>query len=148
MSAANKAIVQRLYEEVWNRRKLEVIKEIISTSHALQGSNILGSSIGPEAYKRNVLAFLAGYPDLHWTIEDLIAEKDKVVACWTISGTHKGDYMGVPATNKKVSIDGITIHHITNGKIMDSTSNWDALGMMQQLGVVPPLGQTKTVTAR
>lgn len=148
MSAANKAIVQRLYEEVWNNRKLEHIKEIISPSHALQAPNIFGSSIGPEAYKRNVLGFLAGFPDLHWAIEDTIAEKDKVVACWTISGTHKGDYMGIPATNKKVSAEGITIHHLANGKIMDSYSNWDVLGMMQQLGVVPPLGQTKTVTAR
>jgi steroid delta-isomerase-like uncharacterized protein len=148
MSAANKAIVQRLYEEVWNRRKLEVIKEIISPSHALQAPNMSGSSIGPEAYKRNVLAFLAGFPDLRWSIEDTIAEKDKVVACWTISGTHKGDYLGIPATNKKVSVEGITIHNVAGGKIMDSYSNWDILGMMQQLGVVPPLGQSKTVTAR
>jgi steroid delta-isomerase-like uncharacterized protein len=148
MSAANKAIVQRLYEEVWNRRKLEVIKEIISPSHALQAPNMSGSSIGPEAYKRNVRAFLAGFPDLRWSIEDTIAEKDKVVACWTISGTHKGDYLGIPATNKKVSVEGITIHNVAGGKIMDSYSNWDVLGMMQQLGVVPPLGQSKTVTAR
>jgi steroid delta-isomerase-like uncharacterized protein len=148
MSSDNKAIVRRLYEEVWNKRKLDVIKEIISPSHALHAPNISGSSIGPEAYKRNVLLFLAGYPDLHWTIEDTIAEKDKVVACWTIVGTHKGDYMGIPATNKKVSVDGITIHHLASGKIMDSYSNWDALGMMQQLGVVPPLGQAKSLTAR
>ena len=148
MSADNKAIVRRLYEEVWNKRKLEVIDEIISPSHALQASNIFGSSIGPEAYKRNALLFFAGYPDLHWTIEDTIAEKDKVVACWTISGTHKGDYLGVPATNKKVSVEGITIHHITNGKIMDSYVSWDIWGMMQQLGVVPVLGQTKSFTAR
>lgn len=148
MSAANKAIVQRLYEEVWNRRKLEVISEIISPSHGLHVPTIPGSSVGPEAYKREVLRFLAGYPDLQWTVEDLIAEKDKVVACWTMSGTHKGDYMGIPATNKKVSVDGITIHHIAAGKIMDSYSNWDALGMMQQLGVVPPLEQMKTLTAR
>lgn len=148
MSAANKAIVQRLYEEVWNKRKLEVIKEIISPSHALQSPNIFGSSIGPEAYKRNVLAFLAGFPDLRWSIEDTIAEKDKVVACWAMSGTHKGDFMGIPATNKKVSVEGITVHHVSGGKIMDSYSNWDLLGMTQQLGVVPPLGQTKTVTAR
>ena len=148
MSADNKAIVRRLYEEVWNKRKLEVINEIISPSHALQGPNFSGSSVGPEAYKRQVLLFLTGYPDLDWTIEDIIAEKDKVVACWSISGTHKGDYMGVPATNKKVSVDGMTIHHIANGKIMDSYSNWDALGMMQQLGVVPVFGQAKSAAAR
>jgi steroid delta-isomerase-like uncharacterized protein len=148
MSLENKALVRRLYEEVWNKRKLELVNEIISPSHALQAPNVAGSAVGPEAYKRQILRFLEGYPDLRWTIEDTIAEKDKVVACWTISGTHRGHYMGVPATNKKVSVDGITIHHIANGKIMDSYSNWDALGMMQQLGVVPALGKEKSVTAR
>src|SRR6267143_1043378 len=108
MSADNKAIVRRLYEEVWNKRKLEIISEIISPSHALQAPNISGSSIGPAAYKRNVSLFFACYPDLRLTIQDIISEKEKVVACWTMSGTHKGDYMGVPATNKKVSVDGIT----------------------------------------
>ena len=148
MPADNKALVRRLYEEVWNKRKLELISEIISPSHALQAPNVAGSAVGPEAYKRQVLRFLEGYPDLHWTIEDTIAEEDKVVACWTISGTQRGEYLGIPATNKKVSVDGITVHHIANGKIMDSYSNWDALGMMQQLGVVPALGQPKSLSAR
>ena len=147
MSVENKAIVRRLYEEVWNKRKLEVVNELISPSHALQGPNIFGSSMGPEAYKRQVLRFLEGYPDLRWTIEDTIAEKDKVVACWTISGTHKGDFMGVPATYKKVSVDGMTVHHIAGGKIMDSNINWDALGMMQQLGAVPVMGKVKDASA-
>jgi len=146
--ADNKAIVRRLYEEVWNKRKLEIISEVISPSHALQAPNISGSYVGPEAYKRQILLFLAGYSDLRFSIEDMIAEQDKVVACWTFSGTHRGDYMGIPATNKKVSVDGMTMHHVAGGKIMDSYSNWDALGMMQQLGVVPPLGSTKTLTAR
>lgn len=148
MPADNKAIVRRLYEEVWNKRKLEVVNELISPSHALQGPTVFGSSIGPEAYKQQVSSLLEAYPDLLWTIEDTIAEKDKVVACWTLSGTHKGDYMGVPATNKKVSVGGITIHHIAGGKIMDSHTNWDALGMMQQLGAVPVVGKTKDATAR
>ncbi len=148
MPADNKTIVRRLYEEVWNKRKLEVVNELISPSHALQGSTIFGSSIGPEAYKRQVSRFLEGYPDLHWAIEDTIAEKDKVVACWTLSGTHKGDFMGVPATNKKVSVGGMTIHHIAGGKIMDSHTNWDALGMMQQLGAVPATEKAKDASAR
>jgi steroid delta-isomerase-like uncharacterized protein len=148
MSAANKAIVRRLYEEVWNKRKLEVIKEIISPSHALQAPNIFGSSIGPEAYKRNVLLFLAAYSDLHFTIDDFITENDKVVACWTLSGTQRGEFMGIPATNKKVSVEGITIHNVAGGRIMDSYSNWDALGMMRQLGVVPALGESKASAAR
>ncbi len=148
MPADNKALVRRLYEEVWINRKLEVINELISPSHALQGPNIFGSSVGPEAYKRQVSSFLKAYPDLHWTIEDTIAEKDKVVACWTLSGTHKGDFMGVPATNRKVCVGGITIHHIAGGRIMDSHSNWDALGMMQQLGAVPAMGHARDASAR
>jgi steroid delta-isomerase-like uncharacterized protein len=147
MLAENKALIRRLYEEVWNKRKVELVSEIISPSHALQAPNVAGSAVGPEAYKRQLMSFLAGYPDLHWTIEDLIAEENKVVACWTISGTHRGEYLGIPATNKKVSVDGITIHHIAKGKIMDSYSNWDALGMMQQIGAVPALGRTKSLSA-
>jgi steroid delta-isomerase-like uncharacterized protein len=148
MPVDHKAVVRRLYEELWNNRNLEVVNEIVSPSHALHAPNISGSSIGPEAYKSQVLIFLAGYPDLRFSIEDLIAEKDRVVACWTLSGTHKGDFMGIPATNKKVSVEGMTVHNVASGKIMDSYSNWDALGMMQQLGVVPALGQAKTLTAR
>jgi steroid delta-isomerase-like uncharacterized protein len=148
MSAENKALIRRLYEEVWNHRKFEVINEIVSPSHALQAPNVSGSAVGPEAYKRQITLFLAGYPDLRFTIEDTVAENDKVVACWTFSGTHKGDFVGVPPTNKKISVDGMTIHHIAGGKIIDSVSNWDALGMMQQLGVVPPLGQAKSLSAR
>ena|SRR5437879_6876083 len=144
----NKAIILGLYEEVWNERKLEVVREIISPSHALHAPNISGSSIGPEAYKNQVVRFLAGYPDLRFTVEDTVVEKDKVVACWTLSGTHKGDFMGIPATNRKVSVDGMTIHHVADGKIMDSYSNWDALGMMQQLGVIPVPGQAKSLSAR
>src|SRR5260370_29113755 len=77
----------------------------------------------------------------------MIAEQVKVVAGRTFSGPHRGDYMGIPATNKKVSVDGMTIHHVAGGKIMDSYSNWDAFGMMQQLGVLPALRHTKNLTA-
>jgi steroid delta-isomerase-like uncharacterized protein len=148
MPADNKAIVRRLYDEVWNKRKLELLSELISPSHALHGPNFSGSAIGPEAYKLRVSAFYAGFPDLRWTIEDTVAEKEKVVACWTFSGTHKGDYMGVPPTNKKVSVDGMTIHHMADGKIMDSYSTWDALGLLQQLGAVPSPAHARDATAR
>jgi steroid delta-isomerase-like uncharacterized protein len=149
MSADNKSIVRRLYEEVWNERKMEVLKELISPSHALhEPTNTSGSKIGPEAYKRTINQFLTAFPDLRFAIEDTVSENDKVVACWTISGTHKGEYLGIPATDQKISIEGITVHHVAGGKIMDSFANWDALGLMQQLGVVPRLGQPKGAIAR
>ena len=148
MSVDAKSIVRRLYEEVWNKRKVELVTEFIAASHGLQGPNFSGASVGPQAYKREVLIFIAGFPDLEFTVEDLIAEKDKVVSCWTITGTHKGEYMGVPATNKKISVDGITVHQLANGKIIDSCANWDMWGMMVQLGVAPAVGQPRSASAR
>jgi steroid delta-isomerase-like uncharacterized protein len=148
MTADNNSIVRKLYEEVWNKRKLEVLNELVSPSHALHGPNFSGSSIGPEAYKRQVALFVAGFPDLRWSIEDTIAEKDKVVVVWNFIGTHKGEYMGVPATHKKVSIDGITIHEFANGRIMDSYANWDTWGLMQQLGMIPAHGKPQSASAR
>ena len=148
MSADNKAVVRRLYEEVWNKRRLELVDEIISPSHALHDPNLTDSSVGPDAYRRQVSRFIVGIPDLRFTIEDIVDEKEKVAVAWTISGTHTGEFMGIPATNKKVYVEGITINHIVDGKIMDSYISWDTFGMMQQLGVVSALGQTKSFTAR
>ena len=147
MSASNKAIVRPLYDEVWNKRRLELVDEIISPSHALHDPNLTGSAVGPEAYKRQVSRFIAAFPDLRFTIEDIVGENEKLAVSWTISGTHKSEFMGVPATNKKVSVHGITIHHFVNAKIMDSYVSWDAWGMMQQLGVVPALGESKASAA-
>ena len=148
MPADNKSIVRRLYEEVWNNRRLEVADEIISLSHALHDNHQPDSGIGPEAYKRNATRFLSAFPDLSFDVEDMVAENDKVVVSWIISATHKGEFRGIPATNKRISVEGVTIHHIADGKIMDSYVNWDALGLMQQLGVVPHLGQPKGASAR
>ena len=142
MPTDNKAIVRRLYEEVWNKRRLDVVEELISPSHALNDPIVSGSQTGPELYKRRVVEFTASFPDLRFTIEDMIAEKGKVVVCWTISGTHKGEFMDIPATGRKVSVEGITIHHITNGKILDSYARWDPLGLMRQLGQASPLAKT------
>jgi steroid delta-isomerase-like uncharacterized protein len=143
-----KAIVRRLYEDVWNKRKLELVSDLFSPSHALRDNNSSGSSVGPEAYKIQVTMFLAAFPDLRFTVEDTVAEKDKLVASWTISGTHKGEFMGIRPTNKKVSVEGITIHYLANGKIIDSNTSWDALGLMRQLGVFPDLAKPKGAASR
>jgi steroid delta-isomerase-like uncharacterized protein len=142
MSTENKAIVRRLYEEVWNERKLDVVDELISPSHALHDANVSGSRTGPEAYKQQFDRFTRAFPDLHFAIEDIVCERDKVVVSWMISGTHKGEYEGIPATDKKIAVQGITINHIGNGKILDTYVSWDALGLMRQLGNAPPLVRT------
>jgi steroid delta-isomerase-like uncharacterized protein len=148
MPSDSKTIVRRLYDEVWNKHKLEVVNEIISPSHAITDPHLEGSGVGPDAYKRIFSEFLAAFPDLHLTVEDIIAERDKVVVDWVITATHKREFRGIPATNKKITIEGITINHIAKGKIIDSDINLDYFGLMKQLGVAGPLHQPKGLAAR
>src|SRR5262249_50403484 len=138
MPVESKAIARRLYEEAWNRRKLEVVDQLLSPSHALHEPYASGSQIGPQAYKATVMRFQAGLPDLRFTIQDMISEGDKVVVSWIISGTHQGEFYGIAPTNKKVSVEGITIHQIEKGKILESYASWDRLGMMRQVEAIPP----------
>jgi steroid delta-isomerase-like uncharacterized protein len=139
MPEENKAIVRRSFEEVWNQGKLVAADEIYDASFVAHG---LGVELppGPEGFKQFVSVYRSAFPDLHFTIEDQFAEGDRVVARWTARGTHKGELMGIPATGKPVVVTGIDIYHIRSGKAVESWINWDALGMMQQLGVIPPMG--------
>jgi hypothetical protein len=99
------------------------VDELISPSYPLNDPILSGSQIGPKLYKRRVVEFTTGFPDLRFTIEDMTTEKEKVVVSWIISGT-------LPATGSKIFVEGITIHHITNGKDLDSRARWDALGLL------------------
>ena len=148
MPIDNKSIVRRLYEEVWNKRRLEVAGELIAPSHAVQLLDAENSGVGPEAYARNVTEFVRAFPDLKFTVMDMLAEKDKVVAFWNISGTHKGEFRGIAPTGKKVSVDGITINQLADGKILDSYVSLDMWSMMKQLSAIPALGQPRKASAR
>lgn len=147
MSTENKALVRRLYEEVWNKRRIELVDELLSRSHAVRNNHLPDSGIGPDAYKREVARFIRAFPDLRLAVEDMIAEKDKVVSAWVVSGTHKGEFRAIPPSGKSVSIEGITIHIIAEGKIIDSYVTWDEFGLRQQLGVALALNHPKSVGA-
>ncbi len=138
MSVSPKEVIRRLYKEVWNERKLDLIDQLVSQSHALVAPNVSGAAVGPAAYKRQIAAFVAGFPDLRFVVDEIISENDKVVAVWTWTGTQRGEYLGIAPTNKKVSVAGITIHQIAAGKILDSQAAWDSLGLLRQLGVELP----------
>lgn len=140
MSEENKAIARRIFEEVWNQGNLDVADEILDASHVAHGR---GGELptGPEGFKQFVSIYLSAFPDTQFTIEDQIAEEDKVVTRWTAHGTHKGELMGIPATGKQVVVTGISINHFVGGKIVEAWDNWDGLGMMQQIGVVPAMGE-------
>ena len=126
----NKAVVRRLWEEVWNQRCLSVCDEIFDTDYA-------------EHEKSWVPVLLAAFPDVHFTIEDMIAEGDKVVVYWTMSGTQKGEFAGIPPTGKRIAgIQGVIIHRLSNGKIVEDKAVRDTMSMMQQLGAIPAPGQS------
>jgi steroid delta-isomerase-like uncharacterized protein len=139
VAAAHKLLFGRLYHSVWNERRLEYIEQVIAETHALVDPTVSGMGVGPAAYRRQVERFLTGLPDLNFVVDETISEKDKLVVAWTITGTHKGELFGAPATNKKVAFSGITINQIAGGKILESTVAWDGLGLLKQLGIQLPV---------
>ncbi len=146
VAPAHKLLFGRLYHTVWNERRLEYIDQVIAETHALGDPTVSGRGVGPRAYRRQVERFLTGLPDLKCVVDDTISEGDKLVVYWTISGTHRGEFLGVPPTNRRVSFSGITINLIADGKILESTVIWDGLGLMKQFGIELPV-QYEMLTA-
>ncbi len=136
----NKAIELRFFEEVVNKGNLAVIDEIVAANF-VQHDAPPGITADREGMKQFFATHHSAFPDFHSTLEDMFAEGDKVVQRFTARGTHKGEWMGIAPTGKQVTISGIAIHRITDGKIVEDWTSMDMLGALQQLGVVPPPGQ-------
>jgi len=92
---------------------------------------------GLKDFKQFFNAYYDAFPDIHWTLDDLVVEGDKVAVRCTVTGTHKGEFMGIPPTNKKVKVQAFAIDRVVGGKIVEEWGISDTLGLMQQLGVVP-----------
>ena len=126
----NKTVVRREQEELWNHTgDLDAAEELFAAGEA-------------EAAKQEAADFRRGFPDVISTIEDLIAEGDKVVARWRSRATHQGDYMSIAPSGKEVEFTGISFYRIEGGKIAESWNSEDQLGLMRQIGVVPEPGQS------
>ena len=133
----NKAIVRRQIEEMWNKGNLDLAQEFF-TSDFVGHDPFLSEEIhGPEGFKEFVATSRASLPDLHMRIEDQIAEGDRVATRYVIFGTYEGEVQGIRATGKRVEVSGTGIDRLSGGKIAESWEHYDALGMLQQLGVVP-----------
>lgn len=143
MSAdTNKEIVRRLGVEPWEGN-VGVIDELVAPGYV--GHDPAGpDQRGPEGVKEFVTGYLAAFPDGRITIDEQIAEGDVVASRWTGRGTHQGELMGIPATGKQVTVSGITISRVENGKVVEEWTNWDTLGMLQQLGAVPEMAGAQT----
>ncbi len=144
----NKAIVRRFIEELWNNRRLDVAEEIFAAdcmTHQLRsGSELAASPRDPDTLKKHVADWLAGFPDLSFSVEQMIAETDQVVSRIVMRGTHRGAWLGIAPTYKQVSLRMITIHRIADGKIVEDWVLVESLGLFQQLGLLPA---TQEITA-
>jgi steroid delta-isomerase-like uncharacterized protein len=147
MSEVNKNVVRRLFEEVWNKGNLPVTDELFAPNYAHHDTSTPDVGRGPDGEKKRATLYRTAFPDLRFTVEDIIADGETVMARWSCRGTHKGDLSGIAPTGKQFTISGISIARFANGKMTEGWVNWEALSLMQQLGVVPELGKTKAAAA-
>lgn len=135
MSEQNKALVRRYLEQTINEGNVAAIDEFTSADYVGHMTGV--PRFDRQTHKQLLLSFRAAFPDQQVTIEDLIAEGDKVVNRATYTGTHRGDFQGIPATGKRFTISGVNISRVADGKIVEDWTVLDMLGMLQQLGAIP-----------
>lgn len=133
----NTMLARHLFEEVWNSKNLAVVDEMTAPNFVFHNS--VQTLYGPEGFKQFATMYHTAFPEAHFTIEDAFAEGDMVALRWTARGKHSGELRGIPPTGKQVTVSGITITLISNGKSVESWGEFDALGMLQQIGVIPKM---------
>jgi steroid delta-isomerase-like uncharacterized protein len=148
MSELNKKVVRRLFEEVWNKGNLPLADELFTPNYAHHDASTPDVGRGPESEKKRATLYRTAFPDIRLNIEDIIAEGETVMARWSCRGTHKGDLSGIAPTGKQFNISGVSIARFADGKMAEGWVNWDALGLMQQLGVVHEIGKAKVAVAK
>ncbi len=131
----NKAVIRRLNKEVWNEGNVAVLDEVFAADF-VDHTAPPGSTPGREGIKQLFTMFSAAFSDASATMNDLIAEGDKVAWRWTFRGTHIGPFMGIPATGKTITLTGITIDRFADGMIVERWNQADFMGLMQQLGMM------------
>lgn len=128
----HKETVRKLYEEAMNGAKTQMFAELISEDYL----DDLGNR-GPSGFASNVAGLRAGFPDIHFTLRDMVAEGDRVAVRWTWEATHAGSYRRWAATGRRVRNSGIAVYRFREGRIVGGALETDRLGVLQQIGVVP-----------
>jgi steroid delta-isomerase-like uncharacterized protein len=138
MSEENKEKVRRFMEEAFGQGKTEVVDEVVDTDFVCWDPNSeTGEIRGLDTIKGEVGYFQSAFPDFRWTVEDQVAEGDKVTTRYTLSGTHQGEFFGVPASGRRVEISGINVDRFEGGKLVEEWASYDLLGGLSQIGAIP-----------
>jgi len=140
--AHNKTIARRFNEEVWGTGDQAVLEELLDPD-LVDHDALPGQGPGREGHKQILAAFRNAFPDLNVTTEDVVAEGEKVVSRWTARGTHQGELLGIAPTGNGVTIKGIDVLRVAEGRIVERWSQFNGLEMMQQLGAVPTPEQSE-----
>lgn len=134
----NKAIVWRFVEEVWNNQHLAVVDELLESEYRRHDPNISMEEDGRSALMQFCKTFAAAFPDRHFIVEQIVAQAEIVVIRWSARGTHKGAFRGIAPTGKQINLTGTSISRLNGRKIAEEWVQWDALGLLRQLGSVQP----------
>jgi len=135
MSDENKKIARKLMEAGWNTGKVEVVDELMSSQCRFHDPVFPSLTSGAENYKQHMRMCRDAFPDLKFTIEDEIAERNEAVQHWKAHGTMRGTFLGMSPTNKSATVSGTTINRIEKGKIVEQWVDWNLLSLMEQLGL-------------
>jgi steroid delta-isomerase-like uncharacterized protein len=130
-----KAVIRR-WVEMWNAQDLDAAEELLAPEFVRHDAN-LPDVVGPQAERQYIADNLTAFPDLHFEIEQLIAEGDLVAAHYQVQGTHRGEFLGIPGTGRPVTIQAVESYRLAGGKLAEQWVVMDALGLLQQLGAVP-----------
>ena len=137
--------ISRFVEELWNERRLEVADAIFANdcvTHQLRsGAPADAVPRGPQAIKEHVAGWIASFPDLRFSIEQMLSEGDRVVMQLLMEGTHQGAWLGIPASGKRMQIRMFTVHRVVQGKIVEDWVLVESLGFFQQLGLIPDIAE-------
>lgn len=139
---ANAKGSRRMIEEVFGAGAYELADELVAAGAIGHDPALPESPVGPAGVKEAARGYREAFPDLRMKAEEVVAQGDKVAVRWTARGTHKGELFGIAPTGKQATVTGITIDRWAGGKIAESWTNWDTLGLLQQLGAVPAAMQT------
>jgi steroid delta-isomerase-like uncharacterized protein len=132
-----KAIARREIEEVYGAGKLDTADELVDAGFVGHDPALPEPLRGSAGVKEAAAGYRAAFPDLRVKIDTQISEGDLVVSRWTATGTHQGELFGIAPTGKQATVSGISIDRISGGKIVEDWTNWDTLGLLQQLGAIP-----------